>query len=137
MRLRPPDPEYLKLLRPYGEVMLLTTMVHADEVVSAEPLKPFASEDAPSERELKMARLLIDTLSGPFEAERFTDEHRSRLMKAIEERTPLSIETSEAPSPTRVLDLMAALEASVKAAKAAKAKQETAPKPSKKRARGA
>ena len=67
---------------------------------------------------LKMARLLIDTLSGPFEPELFSDEHRQRVLKAIQEKVPLRSETREAPSPTRVLDLMAALEASVKAAKA-------------------
>jgi non-homologous end joining protein Ku len=45
------------------------------------------------------------------------------MLKALEEKTPLKAAAYEAPSPTRVLDLMAALEASVKSAKAAKAKQ--------------
>ena len=125
---------YLSAIRPYHEVMLLTTMVHADEVLPAESLAPFASEDEPSERELKMARLLIDTLSGPFEPERFEDEHRKRVLKAIEEKTPLAIEPEVMPSPTRVMDLMAALEASVKAAKAAKAQREdSAGKPARRR----
>jgi DNA end-binding protein Ku len=113
---------YLSAIRPYGDVMLLTTMVHADEVLPAD----FWITDtaaAPTERELKMARLLIDTLSGPFEPDRFADEHRRRVLNAIEEKTPLKADAHEAPSPTRVLDLMAALQASVKAAKAAKANQ--------------
>src|SRR5207247_1015959 len=45
---------YLSAIRAYGDVMLLTTMVHADEVVAAE----FVGSDAdasPTERELKMA----------------------------------------------------------------------------------
>ena len=70
-----------------------------------------------------MARLLIDTLSGPFEPERYPDEHRQRLADAIAAKTPSSAEPLAAPSPTKVLDLMAALEASVKAAKAARGKE--------------
>ncbi len=114
---------YLAAIRPYGEeVMLLTTMVHADEVLPAEFWMP-ESGAPPSGRELKMARMLIDALAGPFEAERFTDEHRERVLKAIEQRRPIE-SPAAAPSPTRVLDLMAALEASVKAAKAVRAKEE-------------
>jgi len=127
---------YLAAIRPYGEeVMLLTTMVHADEVLSAEYWMP-ESVAPPSEKELKMARMLIDALAGPFEPERFTDEHRERVLKAIEERKPIESPTA-APSPTRLLDLMAALEASVKAAKAARAKEEKEQtRPERKRKRG-
>jgi DNA end-binding protein Ku len=110
---------YLTAVRPYGDVMLLTTMVHADEIVAADF---WISDDhaAPTEKELKMARLLIDTLSGPFEPERYPDDHRRRVLEAIEARAPAEAIPTTAPSPTRVLDLMAALEASVKAAKAAR-----------------
>src|SRR5207244_4295780 len=114
---------HLAAIRPYGEeVMLLTTMVHADEVLPAEFWMP-ESGAPPSEKELKMARMLIDALAGPFEPQRFTDEHRERVLKAIEQKKPIE-SPAAAPSPTRVLDLMAALEASVKAAKAARAKEE-------------
>jgi len=112
---------YLCAIRPHDEVMLLTTMVHSDEVLPAEFWMP-ASDAKPSERELKMARMLIETLSAPFEADKFTDEHRARVLKAIEERTPIDSPAAP-PSPTKVMDLMAALEASVKAAKAARSDQ--------------
>jgi len=125
---------YLSAIRPYGEVMLLTTMVHADEIVSADFWIPDA-DSKPSDKELDMARLLIDTLSGPFEPERYPDEHRQRLLNAIEAKTPTEEAVSTPPSPTRVLDLMAALEASVKAAKAARAEQERQVKPPRKRSR--
>jgi len=114
---------HLAAIRPYGEeVMLLTTMVHADEVLPADFWTP-ESGAPPSEQELKMARMLIEALAGPFEPERFTDEHRERVLKVIEQKKPMESPTAT-PSPTRVLDLMAALEASVKAAKAARAKEE-------------
>ncbi|TMD30383.1 MAG: hypothetical protein E6I95_15565 [Chloroflexi bacterium] len=126
---------YLTAIRPYGEVMLLTTMVHADEVVAADFWIPNA-DATPTNKELEMARLLIDTLSGPFEPERYPDEHRRRLLGAIEAKTPSIEEVPTAPSPTRVLDLMAALEASVKAAKAARADQEKQAKTPRRRSRG-
>jgi DNA end-binding protein Ku len=127
---------YLTAIRPYGEVMLLTTMVHADEVVTADFWIPDADAQ-PSDKELQMARLLIDTLSGPFEPERYPDEHRQRLLNAIEAKTPIDEAVSTPPSPTRVLDLMAALEASVKAAKAALGEQDRQVKAPRRRSREA
>lgn len=127
---------YLSAVRAFGDLMLLTTMVHADEVVDADFWIPDA-DAAPSEKEFNMARLLIDTLSGPFEPERYPDEHRQRLLQAIEAKTPSAVESPAAPSPTRVLDLMAALEASVKAAKAARAEHDRQIKAPRRRSRGA
>jgi len=127
---------YLTAIRPLGDVMLLTTMVHADEVVPADFWIPDA--DSPStDKELEMARLLIDTLSGPFEPERYPDEHRQRVLNAIEAKTPSTEPVPTAPSPTRVLDLMAALEASVKAAKSARAEQARQTKTARRRSSGA
>jgi DNA end-binding protein Ku len=114
---------YLSAVRPYGDVMLLTTMVHADEIAEREFWMPDAHSE-PTDKELKMARLLIDTLSGPFEAERYPDEHRQRVLEAIKAKAPTEAVAAAPPSPTRVLDLMAALEASVKAAKSARAEQD-------------
>jgi DNA end-binding protein Ku len=127
---------YLCAVRPFDDVMLLTTMVHADEVVKADFWNPSADAE-PTAKELKMAQLLIDTLSGPFEPEKYPDEHRQRVMHAIEERTPLAAAVPSPNSPTRVLDLMAALEASVKAAKAARSEPGNEAKPQRRRARGA
>src|SRR6266849_5555250 len=127
---------YLTAIRPYGDVMLLTIMVHADEVVAADFWIPQADAQ-PSDKELQMARLLIDTLSGPFEPERYPDEHRQRVLNAIEAKTPSTEPVPTAPSPTRVLDLMAALEASVKAAKSARAEQARQTKTARRRSSGA
>jgi DNA end-binding protein Ku len=120
--------KYLCVVRPFGEVMLLTTMVHADEVLKADFWIPDAHAVA-TEKEANMARLLIDTLSGPFEPERYPDEHRERLLHAIDEKSPSQADMTAPPSPTRVLDLMAALEASVKAAKAARTQPDPQEKP--------
>ena len=126
---------YLSAVRAYGDVMLLTTMVHADEIVGADFWIP-DDRAAPTDKELAMARLLIDTLSGPFEPERYPDEHRRRVLEAIEARTPAETIAVSAPSPTRVLDLMAALEASVKAARAARKEDDGKSKTRRKRSTG-
>ena len=114
---------YLSAVRPFSDVMLLTTMVHSDEIAEADFWIPDAKAP-PTDKEFKMARLLIDTLSGPFEPERYPDEQRRRLLDAIEAKAPTAPVAAPPPSPTRVLDLMAALEASVKAAKAARRQED-------------
>src|SRR3981081_3462039 len=126
---------YLSAVRPFGDLMLLTTMVHEDEIVGADFWVPDA-DGLPTAKERKRARLLIDTLSGPFEPERYPDEHRQRVLGAIEAKSPAEAEPTAPPSPTRVLDLMAALEASVKAAKAARAKEEGQTKSRRRRSTG-
>jgi DNA end-binding protein Ku len=119
---------YLSAVRPFGEAMLLTTMVHADEIVGSDFWIPDANA-APTDKEMKMARLLIDALTGPFEPERYPDEHRQRMLEAIEAKAPIAATAPAPPSPTKVLDLMAALEASVKAAKAARGEEDRHSKP--------
>jgi DNA end-binding protein Ku len=126
---------YLSAVRPYRDLMLLTTMVHADEIANPDFWIP-KTDAAPTEKELKMARLLVDTLTGPFEPERYPDEHRQRLLEAIEAKTPTVAVSPNGPSPTKVLDLMAALEASVKAAKAARTEDEKQTKSRRRRSTG-
>jgi DNA end-binding protein Ku len=69
-----------------------------------------------------MAEMLIDSLTSPFEAETFTDQTR----EAIEEAARKKIEGHEivapvTPEPTKVVDLLEALKASVEATKARRA----------------
>ena len=77
-----------------------------------------------SDRELAMAQSLIDTLSNPFDPEKYHDEYREQLMTMIDEKAsgaePIRLPERAAPA-TNVTDLMAALEASIAAAKQAKA----------------
>src|SRR5205807_9146162 len=122
---------HLAVLRERGKVMVLTTMFHADEVLPSEPLEPrLPGELSPRERD--MARLLIETLSGPFEPERYRDQYRERLRVLLEERaSPLRTAAPEleaATSPTGLEDLMAALQASVERARQQKAEKD-APTP--------
>jgi DNA end-binding protein Ku len=110
---------YLAALRPQGRLMVLTTMFHADEILPTAELAPAKPADL-RKNEREMASLLINTLSGPFEPERYPDEYRQRLNALIEGRAasarPAGIEV---PADTGVQDLMSALRASVEQARLA------------------
>jgi len=110
---------YLAALRPHGRLMVLTTMFHADEILPTAELEPSKPTDL-RKNEREMASLLINTLSGPFEPERYPDEYRQRLNALIEGRAasarPAGIEV---PAGTGVQDLMSALRASVEQARLA------------------
>ncbi|MDT8912478.1 Ku protein [Amycolatopsis sp. PS_44_ISF1] len=112
--------ESLALLRVHGDVLVMTTMLWPDEVRT--PDFPFLREDPPPVRpqELTMAGSLIDSLAEPvFESEKYSDHYRETLEAMIEEKVAGN-ETAKpgaAGAKADVLDLMAALEASVSAAK--------------------
>jgi DNA end-binding protein Ku len=116
------DREALASLDPFSDTMLLTTLHWPDEIRSTSEL------DLPDEdydfkpAELAMARQLVSAMTGEFNAAEYKDEYRDALMQVIESK----IEGHEvkAPEPVeeggKLIDLMAALEASVNAAKAAR-----------------
>jgi DNA end-binding protein Ku len=110
---------YLAALRPQGRLMVLTTMFHADEILPTAGLEPAKPSDL-RKNEREMAALLINTLSGPFEPERYPDQYRQKLNALIEGRTASARPaTIEAPVATGVHDLMSALRASVEQARLA------------------
>ena len=78
------------------------------EVVTAKDTKP-------SERELTMARQLVSSLSGEWEPEKYKDDYRDKVIELIEAKAEGNeIAAPEAPERAApVLDLMAALEASL------------------------
>jgi DNA end-binding protein Ku len=113
--------QYLAAIRPLGDALVLETMLFADEVVPAEELEGVPGDDVEvSERELKMARQLIESLSTDFEPERYHDEYRERVLAMIEAKAEGQeiVAPSVSEEPTPAVDLMAALEASLAAAKA-------------------
>jgi len=110
---------YLAALRPQGRLMLLTTMFHADEILPTAELEPSKPADL-RKNEREMASLLINTLSGPFEPERYPDAYRQRLNALIEGRAASARPaTTEVAAGTGVQDLMSALRASVEQARLA------------------
>jgi DNA end-binding protein Ku len=119
------DREALAALDPYQKTMLLTTLHWPDEIRSTAEL------DLPDEQvefkpaEKAMAEQLVAAMTGEFEPEEYHDEYREALMRVIQEKVE-GKEIAEAPEPVpagKLVDLMAALEASVSAAKSSRAGQ--------------
>jgi len=113
--------EYLAALKPQGEALVLELMRFADELVPDEDFKfPPAAEKVPP-NELKMANMLIDSLSSPFNAESFKDSYRDAVMKMIELRAKGKAPKKGAkPRPARVsatTDLMDVLQQSLRESK--------------------
>jgi DNA end-binding protein Ku len=110
--------EHLVALRVQGDSLVLVTLVYADEVVPQTSLEDAGDGDAKvSDRELAMARQLIEMLSAPFDPKRYHDEYRGAVLALIEQKVA-GEEISIAPparEPAAVPDLMAALQASVEA----------------------
>jgi DNA end-binding protein Ku len=111
--------EHLTAIRPTGDVMTMATMLFADEVVPPDRLDELADKDeGASKRELDMARQLIDSLASDFEPDKYHDEYRERVLDLIERKAEgEEIAVQPAEEPERVPDLMAALEASISAAR--------------------
>jgi DNA end-binding protein Ku len=115
--------EQLATLRVRDGVIVLNTMIWPDEVRAAD--FGFLNDDIelrPQERQ--MARSLVESMSGEFDPDQFTDNYREALQAVIDAKVEGReiVETEEAqPTAGNVVDLMSALRASVEAAKQGRA----------------
>ncbi len=109
--------EQLCALRPQGAVLALETMFLADEIREA-PTEVQWQDQTVSAPELKMAETLIDMLHKPFAPEAYHDDYREALQQLIEAKLEgVALQEVAPGEPPKVVDLMAALRASVEAAK--------------------
>jgi DNA end-binding protein Ku len=97
----------------------MATMNFADEVVDPDSFDDAPGDDVEtSKREVDMAQQLIDSLTGDFEPEKYHDEYRDAVLELIEKKAAgEEIVLQPTEEPEKVPDLMAALEASLAAAK--------------------
>ena len=132
--------EHLAALRASDGVLTLTTMRFADEVMPASELDDALPDKKPkvAKKEREMAEQLIESLSTEFDPSAYRDEYREQLLALIEQKAEgkeIVAPEVEKPKATKAPDLMAALEASIAAAKgsnggekSAKAKSKAAKK---------
>ena len=82
--------EQLVAIRPHrdGDLLVMETMVFADEIVGPEDIDglPESKDLNVSDRELKMAQQLIESLSGEFEPSKYKDEYREKVLELIERK---------------------------------------------------
>ncbi|MFV8127187.1 Ku protein [Streptomyces syringium] len=130
--------ESLALLRVHDELLTLHTMYWPDEVRDSGDLAPPSSVTV-RPQELKMATSLMDTLSEDFDLDALEDEYEVALGELIsahlEDRPAPRKET--APAPDNVIDLMAALQASIDRAAERGDTDEQKEEPAGRRSRGA
>jgi len=108
------EKERLCILRVRDGMLVLETMKWPDEIRQAE-FEQLQKRPRVSAQELKMARQLIDQLTGEFDPKVFADSYRGRLEEAIEakiEGNEITVNPAEAPT-EKVVDLLEALKASV------------------------
>jgi DNA end-binding protein Ku len=122
--------EHLCAIRPDGEKLVLSTMRYADEIRAADEIEELDAVTAAelSDKEVAMAEQLIASLEATFDPARFEDHYREKVLELVTRKESGEEGVVEAPEPAdddRVIDLMAALRASVEGAKAARRRHPT------------
>jgi DNA end-binding protein Ku len=115
------DKEHLVAIRSGEDAMIVETMYFADEIrVPREEIADLPTEREFTERELEIAVQLVEALSSAWEPERYRNTYRQRVLEMIENKREgqVVVRATEAPK-SNVVDLMAALEASVAQSQAA------------------
>ncbi len=109
-----------------NDVLMLETLFYSDEVRTAD--LPATPDVLVSQPELAMALSLVEMLQEPFDPKKYSDQYRTALVDMIEAKRNGQeiVATPEAPLP-QTIDLMAALKASLEAAKKGKAAAEPTP----------
>ena len=123
--------ETLAAVKPNGDALVLELMHWADELVEQSDLD-FPDETKLPEAEMKMAKMLIDSMSvEDFEPEKFTNRYHDEMMAMIEARAAGKElpQPKKAPRPSKVVNLMDVLAQSLEESKKARAgRKEEAPK---------
>jgi DNA end-binding protein Ku len=112
------DREALAALDPFEQTMLLSTLYWPDEIRDLGELDIPTEEPELKPAEKRMAEQLIAAMTGEFDPEQYHDEYREALMQVIESKIEgrETVALPELPESTKLVDLMAALQASVKEA---------------------
>jgi DNA end-binding protein Ku len=122
--------ERLVAIRPLDGMLCIETMRYSDEVVARDGLVPESEDDAElTERERVMAQQLVESLaSDHFDATKYHDQFREQLLDLIDRKAAGEeiIAEPEVEAPAKVLDLVAALEASLAKASTAKERHPSA-----------
>jgi DNA end-binding protein Ku len=129
--------QYLCALRPAGNALSMSTLYYHDEIVEQNALEGLPEKNTKlNDKELTMAKQLIDSLSSKFDAAKYHDEYRERLLKFIEQKAE-GQEVVVQPAreePRKVVNLMEALEKSLAASRKGQATATRAASPSSHRA---
>lgn len=106
--------QHLAAIRPYAGVLALETMHFADEVRRPDGIVDRPDTTSLRQRDLDMAKQLIQTMSAPWQPEQYRDVYNDRVRELVEaKRRNESVPTQETGSEAEVVDLTQALRASI------------------------
>ena len=113
--------QYLGAVRPLDGALALSTMRFADEVIPKADIDGLPSKRSkPDAKELKLAGQIVDSLASDWKPERYRDTYTDELKDLIARKAKgedLVVEEDDQQADAEIIDLMAALEASISAAK--------------------
>jgi DNA end-binding protein Ku len=107
--------EYLASVKPDGLFLVLDLMHFASEILAPEELKN-GSATAITDKELKMAQSLVESMSVAWEPEKYRDEYRNAVMEMIEQKAQhkeVAKKAAPAVRATNVVDLVKVLQESL------------------------
>ncbi|MDO3681348.1 non-homologous end joining protein Ku [Paenibacillus ehimensis] len=108
----------LAAIRIIDRCIAMETIFYPDEIRSVEHVPNLPEQSNVNEKELEMAKLLIGQLATKFEPEKYKDDYRSAVLQAIESKVSgRQVRVAPEPHKANVIDLMAALQASLEAVK--------------------
>lgn len=114
------DREHLALIQSQGNTLLVNTLNWPDEIRSTEELN-LPQNVKISDKEVAMATSLIDNLTDEFQPGRYTDDYKAAFQQIIDQKMKgLEVTTPVPVQEPKVMDLMAALKASVEATRQGK-----------------
>ena len=123
--------EYLASVKPDGLFLVLDLMHFASEILTPEELKN-GSTTAITDKELKMAQSLVESMSVDWEPDKYRDEYRTAVMEIIEQKAQHK-EIAKKPAPamktTNVMDLVKVLQESLNRNQSLKPKRNGAKSP--------
>lgn len=109
--------EHIVILRPGPQGIMLHTMYYRDEIRQVDEFRTDTS--LVKDKELDLAMMLVKSLEGPFEPEKYKDEYRENLKAMIQAKVEGKevVEPAPAVHKAPVIDIMEALKASLAQAK--------------------
>ncbi len=115
------DKQYMATVRPKDGVLVLETMYWPDEIREA-TFEELGAEIEVRDEEVQMANMIIDNLTRPYDPQEWKDQTRETIEELARKKVEgEEIVAPESPEPTKVVDLLEALKASVEATKAKRA----------------
>lgn len=117
----------LAAIRVIQDCIAMETIFYPDEIRSIAQVPNLPENPKVNDKELTMAKMLIEQLSTPFEPGKYKDDYREKVLTMIEQKVAgEEIKVAPEAQKTNVIDLMAALQASLEAVKPASVPTEPA-----------